>query len=234
MDGHQRHFVRLLLTLLALATCHGCGGGGGGGATSMAEAPAQATPAPPASASGNGAPTISKITDGYARVGSSYVFMPSASDPDGDDLRFSASNLPPWASLDSATGRISGTPRADDVGIHESISVTVADAAHSVVTTPFSITVLAESEAAPAGVASLSWERPPCKVDGSPLDDLAGYRILYGRDSSDLDESVLIDDPATTSFEIASLEPGIWYFAVVAVNASGLEGPATTVAPKSI
>ena len=233
MDGHQRRFVGLLLPMLALATGHGCGGGGGG-TKSMAEPSANTSPTPPAAANGNSAPTIAKIADGYARVGNSYVYLPRASDPDGDDLRFSATNLPPWASLDSATGRISGTPRADDVGVHESIALTVADAAHSVVTTPFSITVLAESEAAPAGVASLSWERPPSKMDGSPLDDLAGYRILYGRDSSDLDESVLIDDPATTSFEFASLEPGIWYFAVVAVNAGGLEGPATTVAPKSI
>jgi len=85
-----------------------------------------------------------------------------------------------------------------------------------------------------SGVASLQWEKPPSKMDGSPLDDLAGYRILYGHDSSDLDKSVLIGDPATTSYEFTTLESGIWYFSVVAVNAGGLEGPPTTVATKSI
>ena len=85
-----------------------------------------------------------------------------------------------------------------------------------------------------SGVASLQWERPPSKVDGSPLDDLAGYRILYGRSTDDLDRSVLISDPARISYEFSSLASGIWYFAVVAVNSGGLEGPPTTVASKSI
>ena len=71
-------------------------------------------------------------------------------------------------------------------------------------------------------------------MDGSPLDDLAGYRILYGRNSDDLDSSVLIDNPTTTSYEFTTLPSGIWYFAVVAVNAGGLEGPPTTIASKSI
>jgi hypothetical protein len=71
-------------------------------------------------------------------------------------------------------------------------------------------------------------------MDGSPLDDLAGYRILYGHDSEDLDKSVLIGDPAITTYEFSTLGPGIWYFAVVAVNSGGLEGPPTTLASKSI
>jgi hypothetical protein len=83
-------------------------------------------------------------------------------------------------------------------------------------------------------VASLRWEVPPSKLDGSPLDDLAGYRIRYGRNSDDLDKSVFISDPAVTSYEFNSLPSGIWYFAVVAVNAGGLEGPPTTTTMKSI
>ena len=72
------------------------------------------------------------------------------------------------------------------------------------------------------------------KVDGSPLDDLAGYRIVYGRNAEDMDQSVFINDPSQTSFEFTTLEEGIWYFAVIAVNANGLEGPPTTPAMKSI
>ena len=80
----------------------------------------------------------------------------------------------------------------------------------------------------------MQWEQPPSKVDGSPLDDLAGYRIVYGRNADDLDHSVFIDDPAQTSYEFTTLEAGIWYFAVIAVNANGLEGPPTIAAMKSI
>jgi hypothetical protein len=179
----------------------------------------------------NGAPSITGTGNSDALVGVSYDFQPTASDPDGDTLIFSATNLPPWASLDPSTGRVSGTPGENDRGIHEAITITVADAAHRVVSPTFSITVTGEVG---AGVASLQWEAPATKVNGSPLDDLAGYRILYGRDSADLDQSVLIADPATTSHEFSSLTSGIWYFTVVAVNAGGLEGPATTLVTKSI
>ena len=138
----------------------------------------------------------------------------------------------PWASIDTNNGRITGTPAAHDVGIYESITISVADNARHVTTSqPFAITVVGEEA---HGVASLRWETPSSKFDGSPLDDLAGYRILYGRNSDDLDHSVFISDPATTSYRIDSLANGVWYFAVVAVSAGGLEGPPTTIASKSI
>jgi hypothetical protein len=185
----------------------------------------------------NRAPTIGGDVVSEVRVGDTYNWQPVAADPDGDAMRFTAVNLPPWATIDPTSGQITGTPGATDVGIYESISITVADAARQTATSPFSITVLeGESEVvdAGAGVASLQWETPPSKVDGSPLDDLAGSRILYGRTSDDLDRSVLIDNPSVTSFEFTTLPSGVWYFAVVAVNAGGLEGPPTTVATKSI
>jgi hypothetical protein len=72
------------------------------------------------------------------------------------------------------------------------------------------------------------------KVDGSVLDDLAGYRILYGHDPEDLDHSVYIANPDAHSFEFATLESGTWYFSIIAVNAEGLEGPATAPAMKII
>jgi hypothetical protein len=169
--------------------------------------------------------------EAMARVGITYSYLPLARDADGDELVFSAQNLPPWASIDPTNGHISGTPGENDVGIYESITITVADALRSTVTTPFSITVVPETA---SGYAALQWEIPAAKVDGSPLDDLAGYRIMYGRDAQDLDQSVFIDDPSVTSFEFTTLQSGIWYFSVVAVNAGGLEGPPTTPAMKSI
>jgi hypothetical protein len=184
-----------------------------------------------APASVNRAPTISTAATAVAQVGETYDYQPQASDPDGDALHFSANNLPPWASMNPDNGRISGTPGENDLGVYEAITITVADALRQTESAPFSITVVGD---AGSGVASLQWERPPSKVDGSPLDDLAGYRILYGRSSDDLDRSVLIADPARTSYEFSSLPTGIWYFAVVAVNSGGLEGPSTTVASKSI
>jgi len=229
----KRGFVSALLPLLPLAFCHGCGGGGD---SSSAAAPQAAAPPPvTAPASVNRAPTIGGDVVSEVRVGETYNWQPVAADPDGDAMRFSAVNLPPWATIDPTSGQITGTPGPTDVGVYESITITVADSAQQAATSPFSITVFeGEVVEAGTGVASLRWELPPSKVDGSPLDDLAGYRILYGRTSDDLDRSVLIDNPATTSFDITSLSSGVWYFAVVAVNAGGLEGPPTTLATKSI
>jgi hypothetical protein len=227
MHFDARLLVRALLPVLPLAFCPACGGGGGSPEV------VQNTPPPSVPAPTNRAPTISMDDVGDARVGAAYTVSPSASDPDGDTLRYTAENLPPWASLDPNTGRVSGTPQAGDVGAYESITIAAADASHRAVTSPFSITVVAGATGA-LGTASLRWQEPGSKLDGSPLDDLAGYRILYGRNSDDLDQSVLVMNPRTTSFDIESLDAGVWYFAVIAVNVNGLEGPPTTPAMKSI
>ena len=223
----QRDSVRAFLPAVALAFCHGCGGGNSevaGTQVSSSGAPASSNVA------GNHAPTISGAADPVARVGVAYEFQPLSDDADGDALTFSAQNLPPWATLDASSGRIIGTPAADDVGSYESVTITVADATHHTVTQPFDITVMGAAN----GVARLRWEKPPTKFDGSPLDDLAGYRIAYGHDISDLDESVYIDDPEQRTYEFATLGSGVWYFEVIAVSASGLEGPPSTSATKSI
>jgi hypothetical protein len=237
----QRDTVRAVLLLSALAFIHGCGGGGGGGAstansgdpgTPSVPAPAPGSePAPAPAPAGNSAPTIT-AANSTARVGSAFSFQPSASDADGDALTFTAENLPPWASIDSTTGKVTGMPAASDVGEYESISIAVADAAHKAATEPFTITVTAD--AAGSGVASLQWSQPVSKVDGSVLDDLAGYRIAYGRTAEDLDHSIFISNPAQTTYDFATLDSGTWYFAVMAVNANGLEGPPTPTAEKSI
>jgi len=226
MQRRFRELLRAVLPLLPLCLCSACGDRG------ESAAAATTTDIDLAEISNNAPPTIVLAAVADAHVGVTFDYQPVAQDPESDTLRFSAANLPAWASLDTTSGRISGTPGPNDAGVYESISITVADATHKVVTAPFSITVNPALEG--SGVASLQWETPPSKVSGEPLDDLAGYRILYGRSSSDLDHSVLITDPATTSYQFSTLTSGVWYFAVVAVNSSGLEGPSTTLATKSI
>jgi len=178
----------------------------------------------------NQAPVIAGNTEEIARVGQDYLFQPNVTDSDGDKLEFSVSNLPPWARFDASTGKISGRPTTTHVGSYESISILVSDGRHQISSREFTITVLGPSN----GVARLEWPMPVSKVDGSMLDDLAGFRIIYGRDAENLDHSVWIADPKAHSYEFATLAEGPWYFSIVAVNASGLEGPATAPARKII
>jgi len=213
----QRHSVRAFLPVVGLVVAHASGGAGEMGATRGASG-----------AAGNRAPTLAAITVASTHSGTSYQLTPRASDPDGDALTFSAVNLPPWARIDRATGVIVGTPGVSDIGAYESITITVADATHQTTSAPFSITVQGPS------AAHLVWRKPDMRVDGSTLDDLAGYRIVYGRDPEDLNHSIFIADPNQVSYDFDTLAKGAWYFAVIALTADGLEGPPTVPAMKMI
>jgi len=226
MHLFARDSVRAFLPAFVLGMC-ACGGGSGSDSASTI-APVGDSPKSPSVA--NSAPSIGGQAAEYARVGTPYEFQPTVNDKDGDPLTFSSNNLPPWATLDPTTGRIAGTPDAGDIGAYESIVITVADATHVAKSSEFEITVLS----AATGVASLQWEVPAAKVDGSPLDNLAGYRILFGRSPDDLDGSVFIEGAAVNTYEFTALDSGTWYFAVSAVNVNGIEGPPTTAAMKSI
>lgn len=228
MHFRWRYFVGAFLPAAAIVLCQSCAGGSAASkSTTVSDAP-PVVAAP--SVSANKSPSISAEAAAYARVGVAFEMQPTVSDTGTGKLTFSVQNLPAWATFDSASGRITGTPATSDVGEYEGITITMADAAQRAATSPFSITVIG----AATGVATLKWETPPIKVDGSPLDDLAGYRIVYGHTADDLDHSVFISDPKQTSFEFTTLDNGIWYFAVIAVNANGLEGPASTPMMKSI
>ena len=213
------NFVRVSLSVLALALA--CWFASDGAAERQTT-----SPAPHADTSL--VATIGVTADMQARVGVEFEFLPAVTNMKGAPA-FSADNLPPWASLDPATGRIMGTPKAADVGQYESITI-VADGAERVVSQPFSITVVGTG----SGVAKLEWRVPLSKMDGSPLDDLAGYRISYGRDAEALDHSILVNDPTQTTYEFSTLDSGVWYFAVIAVNVNGLEGPPTIPVRKTI
>ena len=64
-------------------------------------------------------------------------------------LSFSVQNLPGWASFNTATGLLSGTPSSTQTGTYSSIVVSVSDGQASSALAPFSITVTARSAAAP-------------------------------------------------------------------------------------
>ena len=89
----------------------------------------------------NTAPTISGSPSTSATEGNLYVFQPSAFDANGDTLTFSISNRPVWASFNSSSGRLTGTPSKGDVGTYSNIKISVSDGSASANLGTFSITV---------------------------------------------------------------------------------------------
>ena len=184
------------------------------------------------SASTSAVPTISGTPATTATVGTAYSFTPKASVSNGDALSFSITNKPSWASFSIATGAISGTPAAANVGTDSSIVISVSDGTASASLSPFAITV--SQAASTTGSAKLTWTAPTTNTNGSALTDLAGYHLYYGKSSSSLTNEVQIANPATTTYTVSSLAAGTWYFEVNAYTSGGQDSAMSNVGSKTI
>lgn len=87
---------------------------------------------------------------------------------------------------------------------------------------------------APAGIAVLSWNAPTTRTDGTPLDDLQGYRIKYGIAPDQLPCLVEIRDSKVTTWKVTGLSSGTWYFAVVSFDSGFVESDLSGVVSKRI
>jgi hypothetical protein len=132
----------------------------------------------------NAAPSISGTAPNRVVVGHAYAFTPEASDADGDSLTFSAGALPAWLELDSASGRLHGTPSSDDVGIHRDILVSVTDGVATTSLPPFSIEVT-------AGTSDPVTNSPPAIEGAPPLTVVAGRAYRFVPAATDVDGQVL-------------------------------------------
>jgi hypothetical protein len=196
----------------------GCGGGGGGGETQEVTAPPlTGSPSNP----NNRAPAITGAPPVAIVVGQQYSFQPQATDADNDPITFAIANKPAWATFDASTGRLTGVPAGADVGVHEGIAITATDGSTSSSLPEFSVIV------SPTGTVnaslSIGWQPPTENDDGTPLVDLAGYRIHYGNASRNYSGTIAIDNPSTSEFQVKDLPPGSYYFAVTATNSEGNE-----------
>jgi hypothetical protein len=98
-------------------------GGGGGGSTS-------------------GAPTISGAPSTDAIVGKAYAFTPSTTDPSKKTLAFRIVNRPAWASFNTSTGVLAGTPPSASANTFQAdILISVTDGSATAYLNAFAIRV---------------------------------------------------------------------------------------------
>lgn len=216
MNGIENDYKPLMLLCLILATLGGC--------LSDEEIVSTEVDPPPT----NSPPTISGTPISSVTISDNYSFTPTASDPDGDPLTFSVSNLPVWASFDNTTGTLSGTPQLGDIGTYNSVSISVSDSIASASMTPFEIMVNQFDTFA----VTLSWTAPTLYEDGSPLNDLAGYTIHYGRQSGNYTSTINVDNPSVTTYVVDNLSSGAYFFAAKSFNVNGVESDFSNEATK--
>ena len=225
----NRH-VRIALALLGLLSASACRFDENSVTTST-----------PAAVTGSANATVSTGTQSSAlsvtgapvttvTAGSAYSFTPKVSAANGAALTFTIENKPAWASFDPGTGTLSGTPGAADVASYAGVLIAASDGQNSSSLPAFAITVTQSA----AGTATLSWVPPTQNSDGTPLTNLAGFKVVYGTNSAALDQAVRIDNPATARYVVSDLAPGTYFFAVVAFTTDGIESPLSGLASKTI
>jgi len=175
-----------------------------------ADASSSAQNQPPLSIGGSAPPA--------AKVGEEYSFRPVLAALSTRGHTFTVNNLPPWLAFNKATGEVSGMPQEEHVGVYPAISISVFDGFRTGKLAPFDIEVVAEGDRS----VELAWYPPDENVDGSPVFDLAGYTIRYGRQSGQVTRTIDISNPSTTSYLIKGLIAGTYYFTLSAYNSLGI------------
>ncbi len=162
-------------------------------------------------------PTNPSIAKGTTQQ---FIATGTFSDNSTQDLTASAT----WSS--SSTGvsiiSISGLATSTAAG---SATITATSGAVSGSTT---LTVTAIT----TGSATLSWDAPTTNTDGTPLTNLAGYKIYYGTSSGNYTR--IIDVGNVTTSVINNLAPGTYYFTTTAYDASGIESDYSNEVSKTL
>jgi len=64
---------------------------------------------------------------------------------------------------------------------------------------------------------------PTQNSNGTPITDLAGYKIHYGTTSQDYTKVVAVSNPSISRYVLDSLASGTYFFAIAAYNSKGIE-----------
>jgi fibronectin type 3 domain-containing protein len=166
-----------------------------------------------------------------ATAGVAYSFQPTL-EQGGGTITYSIAGRPSWASFNTSTGALSGTPSTTNEGKSAPITISASNGSSSASLAPFTIQVNAPS--ATTGSASLTWTAPTTNADGSEVTDLAGYHVYYGTSESSLQQTITITTPTVTNVVVNGLSAGTYYFTVVAYNSLGVDSADSNIVSKTI
>jgi hypothetical protein len=139
----------------------------------------------------NTAPTISGTPGTSAVTGNVYSFTPVAADADGNPLTFSIVNMPSWATFNTVTGQLQGTPTSANAGAYANITISVSDGKAMTSLAAFTI--------------SVTTGNTPPTISGTPSTSVvAGTLYSFTPTASDADGNPLtfsiVNKPSWASF----------------------------------
>jgi hypothetical protein len=216
-----------LVISVSVFALSGCGGGGSSDSSTPTGSAGKTSPGQ----RGLDLPlTISGTPLGAIVYGRTYTFVPTATDPEGNAVSFTIANQPAWASFDRSTGTLQGTPGVADIGSYRNITISATDGLYAVSMGEFSIEVLST---APGSIV-LSWDPPTQRDDGSPLTNLAGYKLYWGTALGHYPNLAAIPNPGIATYIVDELSAGTYYLVATAYDSYGIESDFSNVATHTI
>jgi len=100
---------------------------------------------------------------------------------------------------------------------------TVADTGSGTSTTTTPPATPPTSTPASSSNVTFGWQAPTENSNGTPITNLAGYKIHYGTASQQYTQVVEVSNPSLSRYVMDSLPSGTYYFAITAYNAQGIE-----------
>ena len=133
-----------------------------------------------------------------------------------------------WNSSNTGVATVSNAAGSNGLATAVAAGTTTITATSGGVSATAGLTVTAIT----TGSATLSWNAPTTNTDGTPLTDLAGYKVHMGTSSGNY--TTVVDIGNVMTYTVSNLAPGTYYFVVTAYDSSSNESSFSNEASKTI